>query len=92
MLELIRNALRITTTSFDDEISLQLTACQHELELAGVTVIDEDDELYQHAAILYAKAYFGFNGDSERYAQAFGSLRDAMALSGDYGYIHEDED
>ena len=91
MLELIRAALRITTTAFDDEMDAQIEACKKELALAGVTVIDEDDKLFLHAAILYIKAYFGYNNESEKYTQAFNAIRDAMALSGDYGYIHEDE-
>lgn len=92
MVETIRNALRIITTSFDDEILLQIEACKSELALAGVTVVDEDDDLFKHACILHAKAYFGFQGESERYEKAFCSIRDAMALSGDYGYIHEDDE
>ena len=58
-------------------------ACKKEMELAGIYG-DETDPLYRQAVRLYCKSHYGYDEDTERFQAAFGSLRDAMALSGNY--------
>lgn len=86
ILDQVKLALRIKSTAFDtDEIQPIIDACKIDLRLSGVNVIEENDPLTQRAVILYAKAQFGYSEDSERFMRAYSSLKDAMALSGDYG-------
>lgn len=79
-----KTALRIKTTAYDTEIAPMIDACKHDLELAGVNVIDEADPLIQRAVILYVKANFGSNPDSEKYQRSYDMLKCSLALAGDY--------
>ena len=82
----IKVALRIKSTAFDTaEVTPIIEACFLDLRIAGVNVIEETDPLIQRAVILYAKANFGFDGESERYQKAYEALKNSLALSGDYG-------
>lgn len=75
----------VRARSADAELELQglVEACKKEMEVAGIYG-DETDPLYRQAIRLYCKANYGYDEDTERFQAAFGSLRDAMALSGDY--------
>lgn len=69
MLELVRKALRITTTSFDDELQLEINAALLDLGVAGVTegVLTEDaDALVKLAVITYCKMRFGEPDEYDR--------------------------
>ena len=58
-------ALRIVTTSFEDEIGSLLDAALLDMGVAGVTVPTEIDALVQQAAITYVKMNFGIGQDYE---------------------------
>lgn len=69
MLELVRKALRITTTSFDDELQPEINAALLDLGVAGVTegVLTEDaDALVKLAVITYCKMRFGEPDEYDR--------------------------
>lgn len=85
LLDNVKVRLRVKTTAFDTaEITPIINACKLDLGLAGVNIIVDTDPLIEHAVVLYAKANFGFADDSEKYQKAYNSLKDALALSGDY--------
>lgn len=75
----------VRARSADAELELQglVEACKKEMEIAGIYG-DETDPLYRQAIRLYCKSHYGYDEDTERFQAAFCSLRDAMALSGDY--------
>ena len=54
-----KKAMRITTDSFDGEISDLLNAALLDLGVAGVTVPASADFLVKQAAITYTKLHFG---------------------------------
>jgi hypothetical protein len=83
----VKLALRITTSAFDSEINGLLAACEADLAIAGVAW-DESDALINRACILYCKAHFGYNEESEKFFRAYEFLKGALCLSGDY---HETE-
>lgn len=83
MLEKLRKRVRVMSNSSDEEISDLIESCRKELEMAGVYG-DESDPTYYQAIVLYCKANYGYDEDTERFRTAFASLRDAMSLSGDY--------
>ena len=84
----VKLAVRIINTVFDGEISDLISACQDDLQLAGVTktkALDETDPLIKRAICIYTKANFGFdNPDAERLQKSYDSLKMSLALSDDY--------
>lgn len=88
MIEKIRNSLRIKTDKLDSEIEDLIEACKMDLKIKGVNNIDEQDPLIFQAIKIYCKAYFGIdNKDSEKYIKVYESLRDSLALCGDYNVV-----
>ena len=85
ILNRVKTALRLTTTTFDEaEVKPLIEACKLDLELAGVVAIDEDDPLIDRAIVLYAKAHFGNMEGAERFAEAYESLKIRLAFSEEY--------
>lgn len=85
LLDDVKVCLRLSTTAFDDaEIIPLIDACKLDLSLAGVVLTDEADPLIERAVVLYCKGNFGFDEKSDRYLKAYDSLKNALALSGDY--------
>jgi len=87
MLEKIKLALRIKTTAFDTEINDLIAAAKADLIFSGLLVakVIDTDTLIIRAVTLYVKSNFGLdNNDSEKYQQAYESLRAHLALSRDY--------
>lgn len=86
LLETVKAALRITHSSLDDtEIQPLINAAEKELEIAGVANIDKNDPLIIRAITVYCKAHFGYdNPDSEKFLQAFNSLKNTISQVGAY--------
>lgn len=94
MLDKVKNALRVKTAAFDDEIQDLIDACKADLRLVGVNVPEDTpaegkeatagDPLITRAIVLYAKANFGYSEDSEKYRAAYDYLKCSLSLSGDY--------
>ena len=64
-------ALRIVTTSFEDEIGSLLDAALLDMGVAGVAVPTEIDALVQQAAITYVKMNFGQPDDYDRLKRSY---------------------
>lgn len=94
MLDKVKNALRVKTAAFDDEIQDLIDACKADLRLVGVNVPEDtpaegkeaavSDPLITRAIVLYAKANFGYSEDSEKYRAAYDYLKCSLSLAGDY--------
>ena len=94
MLDKVKNALRVKTAAFDDEIQDLIDACKADLRLVGVNVPEDTpaegkeaaagDPLSTRAIVLYAKANFGYSEDSEKYRAAYDYLKCSLSLAGDY--------
>ena len=85
MLEKVKLALRIKSNKTDGDILDLIEACKLDLTTAGVKKINENDALIIQAVKLYCKANYGLdNKDSEKYLKAYQSLKDSLALCGDY--------
>ena len=83
LIEELKRIVRVRSADAELELQRQVEACKKEMELAGIYG-DEADPLYRQAVRLYCKSHYGYDEDTERFQAAFGSLRDAMALSGNY--------
>lgn len=85
LLKDLKRAVRVTSGSADGEIEELVEACKREMALSGVHVADESEPLCRQAIKLYCKAHYGYDENTGRYLGAYQSLRDSMALSGEYG-------
>lgn len=83
LIEELKRIVRVKSADAEFELEGLVASCKKEMEVAGIYG-DETDPLYRQAIRLYCKAHYGYDEDTERFQAAFGSLRDAMALSGDY--------
>lgn len=83
MLEKVKLALRIKHNALDDEINDLIESAKCDLRISGVKNISVTDVLIIRAVITYCKAEFD-NENSERYRQAYSSLKEHLALCGEY--------
>ena len=95
MLEKVKLALRRTSTAFDDEIKLLISAVVQDLRNVGVTRLPAEvdysaetfgDPLIDRAVILYCKAEFGYLdvNEAKRFRDAYDYLKCALSLTGGY--------
>lgn len=84
LVQLIKDNLRLSTSHFDDyEIIPIIDACKKDLHMLGIQW-DDRDPLCIRALVLYAKANFGYDANSERFREAYQLLKSSMSVSGDY--------
>ena len=79
----IKKRIRLKSNGSEEEIKDLVSAAAIELEKAGVYG-NPEDPLYYQAVVLYCKANYGYDENTERFRKSFEALRDSMALSGDY--------
>lgn len=86
LIELIRNALRISTTSeaITAEIKNSIAAALLDLAAQGVKNLDQTDGLIIRAVTLFCRADFNFNGKAEQYRQSYDLQKMSLALDVDY--------
>lgn len=84
-------ALRITTTSFDDEIKDLIKASFDDLCLVNASFEDAEatnypanNNLIVRAIITYVKAYFGENEYAERYIKTYNELKAQLKTATGY--------
>jgi hypothetical protein len=84
----IKQALRITSTAYNTEISDLILAAKADLGICGLLAISETDALIKRAIITYCKANFGWdNPDSAKLQNSYEMLRNHLSLSADYAYF-----
>lgn len=83
MIETIKKSLRISHDALNDEINNNIEICKMDLNISGVYYTDTD-ELFKKACELYIKWQFDYMGKGELFEKSYRSLKDAMALCGDY--------
>lgn len=85
LLDDVKLALRIKTTTLDTEINDLIEACKLDLNISGVVVINETDALIKRAVTVYCKANFGLDEkDSEKYQKSYDLLKEHLSLCSDY--------
>ena len=83
MLNAIKQSMRISHDVLNDDILRNIEICKLDMEMKGV-YCKETDKLYQKACELYYKWQTDYMGKGEQFEKSYYSLRDAMALCGDY--------
>ena len=84
MLELVKTALRITTTAYDSELDYLIDAAKLDLGIAGVVVPEELDAIVKKAIITYCKMSFGLPEDYDRLKRSYDEQK--AQLSNATGY------
>ena len=86
----VKLVLRIKTTAYDTEITDLIAMAKVDLSVGGVEVVTDTEPLTKQAIKLYCKAHFGYDDNSEKFAEAYESLKISMALCDDYKAVIED--
>lgn len=76
MLALVKLALRITTTAFDDELNMLIDSCKKEMAAMNVTVAvntsgEPTDTQVKAAIVAYCKWQFGNHEDKDQWEQIY---------------------
>ena len=81
----VRRACRITTTSYDPELTDLINAAKLDLEIAGVDVpYDDYDELTKTAIITFCKMRFGIPEDYERLKASYDEQKAQLGMNSVY--------
>lgn len=83
LLTLVKTALRIKTTAYDDELQSLINAAQLDLGVAGV-VSEEMDELVKRAICTFCKMSFGLPEDYDRLKQSYDEQKAQMSNATGY--------
>lgn len=85
MLELVKKALRISTTAYDTEIQTYIDTALRDLAIAGVYVDSpETDKLIATAVITYARMRFGSPENYEQLKRAYDEQKAQLMTATDY--------
>lgn len=84
MLDLVKRSLRVSSTTFDDELISLINAAMLEMKRCGI-FYDPENEMIRQATVQFCKARFGYdNPEATRFERNFFEMLKAMSLSGDY--------
>lgn len=85
MLEIVKKALRIVTTDFDDEIQLLIDACVENMRALGVLVETGSDGSIESAQVRlaivsYCKWQFGENDSQDKWRTIYDRMLAEMKM------------
>lgn len=81
ILDYVRLVLRKTGTAFDEEISNLIASAKLDLEVAGVTNIQDTDPLIRQAIATYCKANFGEPDEYDRLKRSYDEQKAQLATN-----------
>lgn len=86
MLSIVKLALRISTNSFDTELTMLINDCLSEMTHLGVTgaVFTSTDPQIQSTAIAYCKWKFGNNEDKDEWEKVYHTKLGQLKSMTDY--------
>lgn len=86
MLDLTKNAMRITVKGYDDVIEMLIDAAIADLGIVDVTVENEtDDPLLKQAIITYVRMNFGTPEDYEDLKKSYDEQKAQLISNSNYG-------
>lgn len=84
----VKDALRVSGSAMNTEITDLINAAVADLKLSGVLTAKAEsttDPLIRRAVVVYAKANFGYdNGEADRFQSAYDMLKRHLLLSQEY--------
>lgn len=84
LLDDVRTALRVTTTSFDNELTDLIKSAQLDLGIAGVTLPETLDEICETAIITYCKCHFGDPDNYDRLKASYDEQKAQLSMATGY--------
>lgn len=84
LLDDVRTALRVTTLSFDNELTDLIKSAQLDLGIAGVTLPETLDEICETAIITYCKCHFGDPDNYDRLKASYDEQKAQLSMSTGY--------
>lgn len=84
MLELVKVALRITSTAFDTELNMLIDAAKKDLGIAGVTLPTELDDICKQAICTYCKMNFGNPSNYDKLKASYDEQKAQLSMSTGY--------
>ncbi len=90
MLNKVKNALRITTSVFDDELADLIEAAKADLNIAGVVFSDNIPPIVSTAIITYCKLHWGTPVDPDRLKASYDEQKAQLSMAEGFRYW-EDE-
>lgn len=85
-LGLVKQALRIVTEDFDDELTSLINAAKADLGLAGVIVPQTLTDIVNIAIITYVKMHFGNPDNYERLKASYDEQKAQLSMAFADGY------
>lgn len=83
-LEEMRLMLRISHNLIDAELETLKASFLEDLAMCGVTHIPDNDALVKSCLRMYLRWQENYNGEAERYKEAYTGLKIAMSLAEEY--------
>ena len=84
MIDKVKQALRITTDAYDEELNNLILASKLDLGIAGVTLPAELDAICEVAIITYCKINFGNPEDADRLKQSYDEQKAQLTMATGY--------
>ena len=84
ILDKAKLALRISTDAFDEEIADLIDAAKADLNLGGVSNIEDADPLVSRAVITYVRLNFGEPDDYDRLKRSYDEQKAQMGMATGY--------
>ena len=84
MLSLVKKALWITSSAFDDELNNLIDSAKMDLGIAGVVVPENLDALVKTAIITYCKINFGHPDDYDRLKKSYDEQKAQLSMATGY--------
>ena len=84
LLNAVKLALRVSTNSFDDEITRLTNAAVLDLGVAGVTNNDTTDNLIRTAVVTYCKMHFGEPDQYDRLKASYDEQKAQLSMHTGY--------
>lgn len=84
VLAAVKLDLGITHAAKDDDIVNAIDTAKRRLGMIGVDTVETEDATTMTAIKLYCRAWFNFQGDADRYRDAFEHLANAMSHASEY--------
>ena len=84
MLELVKLALRIKTTAFDEELNQLIEAAKIDLGFGGMVLPETIDYIIKQAIITYVKMNFGLPEDYDRLKKSYDEQKAQLGTASGY--------
>lgn len=80
----VRVALKITTTTFDSELTMLINSAKQDLGIAGVVLPETLDSICNVAIITYCKIHFGNPDNADKLKASYDEQKAQLSMATGY--------